>query len=251
LILLSWEFYHYTSQRAEKEGTREMITEQIEIEHEMFVEQIEIEHEGIASLSCQRPRRILEIMLDVVAFHDFAGYQVQLDNLCRGNYEVGKLVYGNHLVKEVGERTEFVTMSRDIECINDAFVKVIAMFHEYKSKDEFVKSWERKYFRDIPDHSVYRNIYYLGKKVKVWEFGDDSSQFESEYSEGRRKDHVAFYSNRAQFHKSLLEEFWILLRTMFMHYSLLMRLRYGHKLIVTIAAVKALTLGSVGVRKIS
>jgi hypothetical protein len=36
LILLSWDNYHYTSQGVEEEGTREMITEQIEIEHETF-----------------------------------------------------------------------------------------------------------------------------------------------------------------------------------------------------------------------
>jgi hypothetical protein len=42
--------------------------------------------------------------------------------------------------------------------------------------------------------------------VKVWEF-DNSSGFESDYFEGRGG-RVGFYSNRTQFHKLLLEEFW-------------------------------------------
>jgi hypothetical protein len=41
--------------------------------------------------------------------------------------------------------------------------------------------------------------------VKVWEF-DNSSGFASDYFEGRG-DRVGFYSNHAQFHKTLLEEF--------------------------------------------
>jgi hypothetical protein len=150
-------------------------------------------------------KRILEIMLDIAAFHDFAGYQVQLEKLCRGDYDVGKLVYGNHLVTEVGEITEFVTTSRNIECINDVFKKAIAMMHEYQSKEEFVKCWEKKCFRGVPNNSLYRNIY-LGKKAKVLEF-DNSFGLESDYF-GQRGDRVGFYSNRAQFHKTMLEEFW-------------------------------------------
>jgi hypothetical protein len=62
------------------------------------------------------------------------------------------------LVKEVGRITEFVTMSHDIECINNVFIKAIAMLHEYGSNEEFVKYWERKCFRGVPDNSEYRNI---------------------------------------------------------------------------------------------
>jgi hypothetical protein len=58
----------------------------------MITEQIEIEHENTGASSCRRSRQILEIMLDIAAFHNFDGYQVQLENLCRGDYEVGKLV---------------------------------------------------------------------------------------------------------------------------------------------------------------
>jgi hypothetical protein len=60
------------------------------------------------------------------------------------------------------EITEFVTMSCDIEYINDVFIKAIAMLHGYESKDEFVKCWERKCFRGVPNNSLYIEI-------SIWE----------------------------------------------------------------------------------
>jgi hypothetical protein len=119
---------------------------------------------------CSEEWKVLEKCLILLKeYHSMPGYtsyKKAFDE--KRYYQHGKLRWGNFEVGNiVGEVTEYVTPSPNIERIIDPFIKAIAVVEKYETLDRFLEAWNGGVFKNKGEHANVRFLY-LGQRLKMY-----------------------------------------------------------------------------------
>jgi hypothetical protein len=103
-------------------------------------------------------------------FHSMPGYEFYKKMFDEKRYyQDGKLRWGNFEVGNiVGEVTDYVTPSPEIEGIIDPFVKAIAVVEKYETSDGFLEAWNGGGIFKHKGENANARFLYLGRRFKMY-----------------------------------------------------------------------------------
>jgi hypothetical protein len=157
----------------------------------------------------EEEEEVVDICLELAHDYNACGYKkFKKDYDIKSFNSQGRLLEGSDGARirvAVGEVTDYVSPSKEVEGIIDKYVKAIAIVETWKTEDSFLKDWNDTVFTGVGEKSNDRYIY-MGWNMKTY-FGWNMRQLElndeEEQSEIGRMEAVSM-----QFDQRTLSAFW-------------------------------------------